>query len=101
MERRGKRLVIIIFQGNEMSFGPGKDSGQALQEEVRKNAWSFRGLDPPNRAEEIYRETCAGTMYIYYADAFGNYWYNTDRQIAFEKEMQEARKKRKKKGWRC
>ncbi len=98
MGRHGKRLVDIIFQENKIREG--KSFGQALPEEARKNAWSFRGLVPPNKAEEIYREICAGTVYIYYADDFGNYWYNTDRQIAFEKEMQEAQKKRKKKGWR-
>ena len=91
---------------------PGREEGQADRDKqeiraapdpdeimkARKNARSFPGLDPPNKAEEIGREELAGDTFIYYKDSLGNYWYNTKSTRNVEKEMQG--RKRHKKSWR-
>lgn len=65
-------------------------------EEAREHARSFPGLRPPTGAEEFWREKRGKDMYIYYSDGKGNYWHNTESQIAFEKEMQAAKRWKRK-----
>lgn len=67
--------------------------------EARKNAWSFPGLTPPPGAKEIGREKRGTDEVIYYADGKGKYWFNTESQIALEKELRSAEKRRKRRAF--
>ncbi len=67
--------------------------------EARKNAWSFPGLTPPPGAKEIGREKRGADEVIYYSDGKGNYWFNTKSQIALEKELRSAEKRRKRRAF--
>ncbi len=64
---------------------------------IKANARTFEGLLPPNEAKLVYKEKKAGDTYFYFMDDDGNYYFNTQSQINFEKEMQELRKKRRQK----
>ena len=64
---------------------------------IKENARTFEGLIPPNSAKLVYKEKKAGDTYFYFMDDGGNYYFNTQSQINFEKEMQELRKKRRQK----
>ena len=64
---------------------------------IKANARTFEGLLPPNAAKLVYKEKKAGDTYFYFMDDDGNYYFNTQSQINFEKEMQDLRKKRKQK----
>lgn len=81
---------------DKQAFKAATDSDEIIK--ARQNAWSFPGLDPPNKAEEIGREELAGDTFIYYKDELGTYWYNTESTINVEKEMQG--RKSHKKSWR-
>lgn len=62
---------------------------------IKANARTFEGLIPPKSAKLVYKEKKAGDTYFYFADDDGNYYFNTQSQIDFEREMQELRKKRR------
>ena len=76
---------------------------------IKENARTFEGLIPPNSAKLVYKEKKAGDTYFYFMDGGGNhfgeldidddgnYYFNTQSQINFEKEMKELRKKRRQK----
>lgn len=64
---------------------------------IKENARTFEGLIPPNSAKLVYKEEKAGDTYFYFMDDDGNYYFNTQSQINFEREMQELRKKRRQK----
>ena len=77
-----------------MESSKAKDMGADMAE-ARENARSFPGLIPPPGAKEIGREKRGKDTVIYYADGKGNYWYNTESQIALEIEMSKAQSRRK------
>ena len=62
---------------------------------IKANARTFEGLIPPKSAKLVYKEKKAGDTYFYFMDDDGNYYFNTQSQIDFEREMQELRKKRR------
>lgn len=62
---------------------------------VAKEAKSFVGLQPPERAEEIGRKHTELDTYIYYKDIKGEFWYISQSQLNFEKYMQEQKRLRK------
>lgn len=47
-------------------------------EELRKEAWSFRGLTPPNNAKKVAEERRNGQVYEYFVDNTGNVYYETE-----------------------
>ena len=67
--------------------------------DARGNARSFPGITPPPSAKEIGREKIGQEEYIYYSDGKGSYWYNTKSQIALEKELRSAEKRRKRRAF--
>ena len=64
---------------------------------IKENARTFLGLIPPNSAKLFYKEKKAVDTYFYFMYDDGNYYFNTQSQINFEKEMQELKKKRRQK----
>lgn len=63
-----------------------------------KTASSFPDLKPPNSAIEIGRKRYDnGLTFILYRDAEWNYYYETDRGLAFKYEMEKRRLEKKKK----
>ena len=64
---------------------------------IKENARTFEGLTPPNAAKLVNKEKKAGDTYFYFMDDDGNYYFNTESQIRFEREMQDLRKKRRQK----
>jgi hypothetical protein len=70
-----------------------KDTGEALEE--KREYWSFPGQKPPNDAAEIGRKKVGDDVHIYYKDKYGNYWFASERILAFDREMQAAEKRRK------
>ena len=58
-------------------------------------AWSFTGTTPPGKLEKIIKKK--GITFYYYRDSLGDLWYQTDRGMKFEEEMEKAMKKRKEK----
>ncbi|MDE7426110.1 MAG: hypothetical protein K2N51_20830 [Lachnospiraceae bacterium] len=46
-------------------------------EELRKEAWTFRGLTPPNNAKKVAEEQRNGEVYEYFKDDSGNVYYET------------------------
>jgi hypothetical protein len=97
--------VIIIFQPNNVDEVDKEQEeekaeiGQAKPdlEDVKRKAWSFDGVTPPDKAEEIGREEKAGTVFIYYVDQSNRYWYATERGLKFAAEMEQIQKKKTKK----
>ena len=63
---------------------------------IKANARTFEGLIPPKSAKLVYKEKKAGDTYFYFADDDGNYYFNTQSQIDFEREMQEEKKTKEK-----
>ena len=68
-----------------------------------KKAWemaeSFAGTEPPNAAVKIGRIKSSQVPeleFTFYQDDLGNYYYQSNRQEVFEKEMKQAIKKNKK-----
>lgn len=62
-------------------------------------ARSFPNLTPPNNAIEIGRKLMpSGITFILYRDNEWNYYYESDRGLAFKQEM-ERRRKEKKRSW--
>nr|DAZ28549.1 MAG TPA: hypothetical protein [Caudoviricetes sp.] len=64
---------------------------------IKEHARTFEGLIPPNSAKLVYKEEKAGDTYFYFMDDDGNYYFNTESQIRFEREMQDLKKKRRQK----
>ena len=64
---------------------------------IKEKARTFEGLIPPNSAKLVYKEKKAEDTYFYFMDDDGNYYFNTESQIRFEREMQELRKRRRQK----
>ncbi len=66
-------------------------------ERAQERARSFPDLLPPNGARYIgYRLHRTG-RYLYWKDSGGNYWFDTERGMAFKQEMEDAQKKKQKK----
>lgn len=83
-------LPIVIRDGRIWGF---EMDMQELERAYRK-AWSFPDMQPPNCAHYIgYRMHQTG-KYLYWKDSEGNYWYDTERGMAFKEAMEEARKKK-------
>lgn len=59
-------------------------------EKARNNAWSFPDTQPPNNARYIGYWKDGAEKYLYWRDSKGNYWFDTDRGMAFKKMMKEA-----------
>ena len=77
-----------------------QDTGQVvgitrISGEMWENARSFLGVYPPVGSVEIGRKEAGGTVYIFYQDKLGDYWYTTERTLKIEKELAEAQKKRR------
>ncbi len=64
-------------------------------EEVLKEAASFPGLEPPNNAEEYGRVNRPTGTYIIYKDADGSYYFDTVHGLEFKRQMEAARKNKK------
>lgn len=64
---------------------------------IKANAWSFPpGQPPPNHAELLFAEQRAdGDICRYYGDSEGNYWFDSVRLAAFDKEMKKAQRRRR------
>ena len=56
--------------------------------ERRSNIWSFPDLYPPNSASYLGSILRDGTRYLYYMDAEGNMYYESDAVYAWKKRMQ-------------
>lgn len=66
-------------------------------EELRKAAWSFRGLMPPNNAKKVAEERRNGQVYEYFVDDAGNVYYETETGKKWKLEIiswQRSKKKR-------
>lgn len=94
-------LPLIIRDGCIWGY----EEDQAELERAEKDAWSFPGLSPPDQAAYYIgairkrRRTPEGLcadVYRFWKDAEGKYWYDTDRGMAFKREMAAIQKKRKK-----
>lgn len=68
---------------------------QSHLEKVLQEAGSFPDLMPPNNAKEYGRVNDPTGTYIIYRDEEGNYYYDTVRGLEFKRQMEEARKKKK------
>lgn len=64
-------------------------------ETAHREARSFPGMHPPMGARYIGYRREHGEVYMYWKDSSGKYWYDSDLQITFKREMEEAQKKRK------
>lgn len=68
-------------------------------EKAMREAFSFPGLTPPNNAKLIgIREADPGSKVgktYYYMDDYGNYYYTTDKQLEFERQMIAAQNRMK------
>ena len=64
-------------------------------EEAQQMAMSFPGVRPPNNAGYIGSIQGKTDQYNYFKDMNGNYWFDTDRQRAFESKMEEKLKAKK------
>ncbi len=56
-------------------------------ENLRANAWTFRGFNPPNNAIKIAEETRNGELYEYFKDADGNVWFQREISKKYEIEI--------------
>lgn len=68
---------------------------QSHLEKVLQSASSFPDLIPPNNAQEYGRVNKPSGTYIIYKDTEGNYYFDTVHGLEFKRQMEEARKKKK------
>lgn len=64
-------------------------------EEAYRGARSFPDLTPPNKSYYIGCKKHGKDVYLFWRDESGNYWYETERGMAFKKEILNKQKKRK------
>lgn len=83
-------LPIVIRDGRIWGF----EMDRLELEEAYEKAWSFPGLHPPENARYIGYQKSGTQKYLYWRDSRGNYWYDTERGMAFKKSMEEAQKKK-------
>lgn len=68
---------------------------ESYLEKVLKEARSFPELTPPNNAQEYGRVNRPSGTYIIYKDAEGNYYFDTVHGLEFKRQMETARKNKK------
>lgn len=83
-------LPIVIRDGRIWGF----EMDRLELEEAHEKARSFPGLHPPENARYIGYQKSGTQKYLYWKDSRGNYWYDTERGMAFKEIMEEARKKK-------
>ena len=67
-------------------------------EQLRAEAWSFRGFTPPNDAKKVAEEQIGKELFEYFMDEYGNVYYETtsgrewkDRIASWEREQKKKR----------
>lgn len=84
-------LPLVIRDGKVWGY----EMDMEELERAYQNAWSFPALEPPNQARYIGFQKYPTGRYLYWKDAEGNYWYDTERGMIFKKEMKEVQKKKR------
>lgn len=85
-------LPIVIRDG----YIWGYEMDMQELETAHENARSFPGLLPPDNARYIGYQRYGSGKYLYWKDSAGKYWYETERGMDFKREMEDAKKKKKK-----
>lgn len=83
-------LPIVIRDGRIWGF----EMDMQELEQAHRKAWSFPDIQPPNNAQYIGYRMHKTEKYLYWKDSEGNYWYDTERGMAFKEIMEEAQKKK-------
>lgn len=84
-------LPIVLRDG--CIWGYEMDAWELRQ--AYEKAWSFPEVRPPNNARYIGYQLHPTGRYLYWKDADGKYWYDTEGGMTFKKAMEEAQKRKK------